>query len=56
VDEEQWGSRVQKAASSGDAAVLRVLFDEAIEEWGRETASRRWQLALSGFDAAAITG
>lgn len=40
----------------GDTAGLRDLFQEAVEEWGRESASRFWQRALSGFDATAITG
>jgi len=56
VDADRWAARVQEAATTGDAAALRVLFQEAIEEWGRESASRQWQEALSGFDAAAITG
>lgn len=56
VDADRWAARVQEAATTGDEAALRVLFQEAIEEWGRESASRQWQEALSGFDAAAITG
>lgn len=51
-----WMDAVHAAARDDDQTRLRMLFEHAVEAWGREEASRRWLAALSGFDAGAITG
>jgi hypothetical protein len=56
MEDAAWAGQVRAAAASGDAAQLRGLFTSAVEAWGSEIASRRWQEILSAFDAAAITG
>jgi len=56
MDGTDWLASVRSAASADDAERLRDLFRRAVDAWGSEVASRRWQEALSAYDAGAITG
>ena len=52
----EWADQVRTALVGGDGAALAALFEIALAEEGRETASRSWLAAISGFDADAVTG
>lgn len=56
VDAIAWSDSVRSASHAGDADRLRELFRNAVDAWGPERASRRWQETLSAYDAAAVTG
>jgi hypothetical protein len=56
VDDDAWDAQLRAALAVGDGERLTVLFDEAVERWGREAASRHWWRVLSAYDAGAQTG